>query len=436
FQDDALIGHLFDRRDELTRRITALDPSCPIAPGTARQDWRTKFDVLAGRRDSLRKRLAAMQAQHSYLPRKLAADLLSKAPIGSWLVMHAPGRPRPELALLLARQPVRSGDVHVTVLTRLPALVRLGTQHLVAVPDCTPVPMLPPGMLQKAGAMSYLQHRHPDKPGIDFDACLAASRVDVAEVDWAMRESPEAAKARAKLDALIAELATLPCATCEALKECTDWLDERRDLETEIQHVHRRIEDVRSSHWRQFEALLHVLEEAHYLRGRDLLARGVALAHLRTTNELLAAECVAGGYLENASGTELATIVSCLVAEPPRGRQSWDPLPYSATVHQVAHELARIGRSLYRLQGKHRVDQPLYLVPEYAGLTQAWAEGAPWSELIARSGIDEGQLVRHLRQVIDMLGQLREIPGVGASFHVRAREAAARIDRDIVKEVF
>jgi superfamily II RNA helicase len=89
-----------------------------------------------------------------------------------------------------------------------------------------------------------------------------------------------------------------------------------------------------------------------------------------------------------------------------------------------------------RVQRQFNVEQPVYLEREYAGLTQAWADGGAWEDLVAASGIDEGQLVRHLRQVIDMLWQLRDVPGVGAAFQARSREAAGLLDRDIIKEVF
>ena len=55
---------------------------------------------------------------------------------------------------------------------------------------------------------------------------------------------------------------------------------------------------------------------------------------------------------------------------------------------------------------------------------------------MSASGLDEGQLVRHLRQVIDVLQQFREIPGMTGAFHQKAREAIDLLDRDIVKEVF
>ena len=460
FQNDALIAHLYEQRDRLSEQISRFDPTCPVtraepaAPAASsggsaasdagkaetrdvlRADWLDRFEILAGRWESVRKRLAALEAQRRYLSRNVATDLLARAPIGSWLLIHAPGRPRPELAVLLAKQETRGGDVHFSVLTSLPAMLRLGTQHLVTVPEGRPVAALPAHVLAKARSLSYLQHKRPDGLEFDFDLQVQKSGVDLADIEWAMAESPDLVKLRAKLGQLNADLARLPCGTCAAQRECKDRVAERRLLDQEIAQVHEHIESVRSSHWREFKALIQVLVEARYLRERELLARGIALANIRTTNELMAAECVAGGFLEGKSPTEMAAIVSCLVAEPPRGRQAWYALPFGAAVHEVVRGLGRIGRDLFHLQTRHRVDLPIYLVTEYAGLTQAWAEGATWSELITRSGIDEGQLVRHLRQVIDMLSQFREIPGVSAGFHARAREAAALLDRDIVKEVF
>lgn len=440
FQDDALIAHLHEQRDRLNAQISSFDPTCPVTRGEAggglRTDWLDRFEIMAGRRESAHKRLAALDAQRRYLSRNVAADLLARAPIGTWLLVHAPGRPRPELAVLLAKQATRGGDVHFSVLTSLPAMLRLGTQHLVTVPEGRPIATLPAHVLSKASSLSYLQHRRPDGLEFDFDRQVQKSGVDLADIEWAMTESPELTKLGAKLGQLNADLARLPCGTCAMRRECKDQVAERRLLDQEIAQVQERIESVRSSHWREFKALMQVLEEAQYLRERKLLARGVALASIRTTNELMAAECVAGGFLEGKSPIEMAAIVSCLVSEPPRGRQSWYALPFGAAVHEVLRDLTRIGRDLFHLQTRHRVDLPIYLVTEYAGLTQAWAEGATWADLITKSGIDEGQLVRHLRQVIDMLSQFREIPGVSAGFQAQSREAAALLDRDIVKEVF
>ncbi|MBM3266105.1 MAG: DEAD/DEAH box helicase [Candidatus Sericytochromatia bacterium] len=437
FQGDQVIAHLVEQRREVQRRLGRIDLRCPVLPDAGREDLLGRFATARGKRDSLKKRLGAMMAQRRYLPRPVAAERIARAAIGSWLLVHLPGRTRPELALLLHRQLTRSGDAHFTVLTDLPALIRLGTAHLVAVLDAAPVSELPPQpVLAKAGALSFLQQIKPAGYEPRFPAWLESSGLDLADFGWTLEEPPDIRRAKAKLDEVLLELGRLPCVTCRVRVECSDLVDEHRLLGKEESALGREIEQVKSAHWREFQALHRVLEELGYMRGRELLARGAAIANIRTTNELMAAECVAGGFLEDLGPVAVATVVSCLVAEPPRGRQAWHPLPYRDAVYKICRQLALIGRDLVKVQRQFSVDLPVYLEREYAGLTQAWAEGGAWADLVAASGIDEGQLVRHLRQVIDLLQQLREVPGVGAAFHAKARDAAALLDRDIVKEVF
>ncbi len=437
FQNDALIAHLVKQRRDATRRLTKIDLVCPVKGDEPRTDLLASFETLRGKRESLRKRLGAMMAQRRYIPRPIAVETIERAPAGAWLMVHLPGRTRPELAILLNKQTTKGGDAHFTVLTDLPAMIRLGTAHLVQVMDAPPVPHpVPRPMLVRARGLSYLQQVKPGDYQPDFPTWLTESGLNPADFEWTLSEPPDIARARTKLDDIVLELNKVPCTSCRVRLECEDLVERHRLLEKESAHLNRDIEQVKSSHWRIFQALHGVLEDSQYMRGRELLARGVALANIRTTNELMAAECVAGGFLEGLSPGEMATVVSCLVAEPPRGRQAWHPLPYKDSVYQICRQLALVGRDLVRAQRKHLVDQPIYLEREYAGLAQAWAAGGTWSEIVSASGIDEGQLVRHLRQVIDMLQQFREIPGMTEGFHQQARQAIDLLDRDIVKEVF
>lgn len=437
FQNDALIAHLVKQRRDASKRLGRLELTCPVKGDQPRPEILARYDTIRGKRESLKKRLGAMMAQRRYIPRPIAVDAIEQAPVGAWLMVHLPGRTRPELAILLNKQITKSGDAHFTVLTDLPAMIRLGTAHLVQVMDAPPVRhAVPRPMAMRARGLSYLQQVKPGDYEPDFKTWLEESGLDPADFEWTLKEPPDIARARAKLDEVVLELNKVPCTSCRVRLECEDLVERHRGLEKEVSHLGRDIEQVKSSHWRGFQALHRVLEEGGYMRGRELLARGVAIANIRTTNELMAAECVAGGFLEGLSPNEMATVVSCLVAEPPRGRQAWHPLPYRDSVYQVCRQLALVGRDLVRTQRNHGLEQPIYLEREYAGLVQAWAEGGTWADIVSASGIDEGQLVRHLRQVIDMLQQFREVPGMTQGFHEKARQAIDLLDRDIVKEVF
>lgn len=396
-----------------------------------------EHQVLRNQRDSLRKRLSSMVSERQYLSRESAIAVLNQTPIGGWLLVHRGGMPTPQPGILLDRHQVKSGDMQYTVLVEPRTLTRLGTRHLVMAVPVAPATGIPPEIMKKAAHLSYQQEHstgdyHPtwnqwkEETGLDLDALLAP-----------ITEPPEIAKAREKLKGLLKQIEEHPATPCVKNKRCMDTVKLIGMHDAEIARYDTEIEAIHSNHWRQFQALVRVLEDAGYVRGRELLARGVALANLRTTNELVAAEALASELMLTLSPPLLAAATSMIVAEPIRGRMFWRPMRFDPQLGMMNEELAKTVKGLYKILKRHDLeDLPLNVVTDYVGLTQAWAEGRVWSELIEESGIDEGQLVRHFRQVIDMLQQFRDVPGVPATFHARAREAAELIDRDIVREVF
>lgn len=436
FQSSGAVASLFDRKRRALERLKEMDSRCVLDEAKAREAQLEELKLLRGNRESLRKRLVNMEGSRQYVSRQSAISQLATAPSGSWVLVHPPGTPGPQLGILLDVQKVKSGDVHYSVLLEAPAITRLGARHLVMVLPAEPVHGLPESVIDKAGRLSYLQQHTPGDYRPTWHEWIDASGLDLEAMVKPITEPPEILKARAKLREVDQQLKTFPCTSCKVRKGCQDVVKDARVLEQETARYSKEIDIIHTNHWRGFQKLVRFLQEVGFLRNRELLARGQALANVRTSNELVSAEAIAGGYLEDLTPVELAAVVSALVAEPVRGRQSWRALKFSPTLHHVFETLGKAAKNLARVQLKYEIEQPIYLVTDYVGLTQAWAEGLEWAPIIESSGIDEGQLVRHLRQVIDLLQQLRDIPGVGATFRARARDAAALLDRDIVKEVF
>lgn len=437
FQSSDAANRLIELRRRAIAKRDKLQIRNPQTGEPLSLDLFEEHQVLRNQRDSLRKRLSAMIRQRQYLSRESAIAILNQTPIGGWLLVHRGGMPTPQIAILLDKQTVKSGDVHYTVMVEPRILARLGTRHLVMAVPLAPATGIPPEVMQKATRLSYQQEHttgdyHPtwkewkEETGLDVDALLAP-----------IVEPEQITKARAKLKAILKQIEEHPATPCAKNKRCMDNVRQIQLLNAEIDRYDQEIEAIHSNHWRQFQALVRFLEDAGYIRGRELLARGVALANLRTTNELIASEALTSELLLTLSPPLLAAATSMIVAEPIRGRMFWKPMRYDPQLGLLVDELAKTAKGLYKLLKRHDLeDLPLNLVTDYVGLTQAWAEGRVWAELIEESGIDEGQLVRHFRQVIDMLQQFRDVPGVPASFHERAKEAAQAIDRDIVREVF
>jgi superfamily II RNA helicase len=50
-----------------------------------------------------------------------------------------------------------------------------------------------------------------------------------------------------------------------------------------------------------------------------------------------------------------------------------------------------------------------------AGLVEAWALGTPWSTILGLTSLSEGDIIRLLRRVLDLLRQIPRLPYVPVS---------------------
>jgi hypothetical protein len=347
------------------------------------------------------------------------------------VIVQTPTGDKPELGVLLDKYPVKSGDVQYTVLLEDNVLTRLSLRHLI-LPLNAPVKGVPGDLAKRADKLSY-QQTDRVKDHLPWQQWLDQAGIVPADVIPDMSDPPELVKAEA-----VADWESHKCFNCKLYRKCQDEYKEQSRVAKDAQYYQEQIDAIRGKYWRQFKTLQSVLEDALFLRGRELLPRGVALANLRTNNELLASEVFASGLLENLTPVELAAVTSAIVAEPIRGRMNWHPLRVSEGVFRAVDDVSEMANDLYRILKRHGVqdDVPLYVTGDYVGMVQAWAENAEWAHVIELSGVDEGQLVRHIRQLIDMLRQFKDVPGNTEGFREKCLECLALVDRDIVQEVF
>jgi superfamily II RNA helicase len=202
-----------------------------------------------------------------------------------------------------------------------------------------------------------------------------------------------------------------------------------------------------ASYWERFLRLRAVLEEYGYVTdGRPTEASATAAA-VRAENELLVAEVVRRELEPGIGPAELAGGIVSLVAEahsrpmtppgagPPaiaRQRASVRPSSRSSALLARIEEQAR---TLQAAQRRHRVDIPARTVTWASGLTELWAGGAAWEEVMASTELDEGDVVYLMRSLIDLLRQIGAAPGVPDATRRMAAQAARAIDRDPVDAV-
>jgi superfamily II RNA helicase len=196
----------------------------------------------------------------------------------------------------------------------------------------------------------------------------------------------------------------------------------------------RAAADTPSIYWGRFLALQAVLEKYGYLDRDAPTTPGLTAAALRTENELFVAEALRLDVYDGLTAADFAAVITALATEEPRPNTEISAYVRAPT-RAALQGIREMSRELRRVQRRHRVEMPVRVVESLAGLTQFWAGGATWEQMLTATDMDEGDIVHFLRRTLDLLRQIAAAPHVPDHLRELARAAFALIDREPVNEV-
>jgi superfamily II RNA helicase len=198
------------------------------------------------------------------------------------------------------------------------------------------------------------------------------------------------------------------------------------------------LETYRSAYWQEFLSVVEVLEQFGAVRDGRLEAKGRLIVDLRHDNELLVAEAVFRRVFTDLTLAEAAAVTSALLeesrsGEPQRARAFLGKRP---KLRRKLAELGAVAEAVHAAQRGRHLAIPVSIQPGFMPAVFRWASGDDdWSGVVAEAfGGHEGDLIRALRRLIDLLRQLAESAEVPAETSRLLAQAARVIDRGIVLE--
>ena len=209
------------------------------------------------------------------------------------------------------------------------------------------------------------------------------------------------------------------------------------ELELEIEERQRLLHFRSNRHWDTFLALIEVLRFFGALAGAEGLEPtevGRTVAALRGDNELWLGLALMSGHLDALDPPQLAAVFEAISTEVNRP-DLWCGYPPPPATEEALHDLRGLRRELERQQERAKVTFPLWWEPELTGLVHAWAKGASWSDVIANTSLDEGDVVRILRRTVDLLAQVPYCEAISEQLRTKARAALKAINRFPVCEI-
>jgi ATP-dependent RNA helicase HelY len=202
-------------------------------------------------------------------------------------------------------------------------------------------------------------------------------------------------------------------------------------VENDIAGLERQIARRTGTLAGQFDRVLQMLEAWGHLDGWALTRRGRQLVRIYHECDLLLAEALEEGLLDDLDPPALAGLVSGFVYEHRASGpelEAWFPSP---DVRRRADELDRLAVEM--ADDERRLGLPPTRPPDwgFSGLAHAWASGQDLDDVLADDDLSGGDFVRTVRQLLDLLRQLGDAaaePATAAS----ARAAADALHRGVV----
>ena len=294
--------------------------------------------------------------------------------------------------------------------------------------SCLQVQNIPAPMLEHAGEL-----RHGDQPsgGLALAVGSMARRHDMHTPQYDL--AGEVQEQSRLVHGLEEELEIHPAHRWGDRRQLKKQRRRMEELEEEIAERQRLLHHRANRHWETFLALIEILRHFGCLDELEPTEIGRTVAALRGDNELWLGLALMSGHFDELAPADLAAALEAISTEVSRP-DLWSGFPPPPLAEEALHDLRGLRRELLRLQEHHDVVVPVWWEPDLMGVVKAWAEGESWSDLIANTSLDEGDVVRLMRRTVDLLAQLPYCPAVSEELRRNGRRALQMINRFPVKE--
>ena len=210
-----------------------------------------------------------------------------------------------------------------------------------------------------------------------------------------------------------------------------------KKVERKIRIIGRQIERQQNVYLNNFYNLLKVLKHFDQLVSVDknnylLTPSGQLTSYIRARNDLIISLMLLSPEVEELSSIELAAFLGSLTYEP--RRESKEPAIIRSKILKHAFVRAlNLRNRIEDVQEDNGINMPVTIERGIIPIVMKWGTGCRWEEMKEEANLDDGDLIRAFRQLIDLLHQLERIQILPEALMLKIKDAIRRLDRDILQ---
>ncbi|MFF2031559.1 DEAD/DEAH box helicase [Arthrobacter sp. NPDC058192] len=233
------------------------------------------------------------------------------------------------------------------------------------------------------------------------------------------------------------DLRAHPCHGCSEREDHARWSERWWKLRQETDGLIRQIQGRTNTIAKTFDRVCGVLTSYGYLDTSDsgvlsISPDGQRLRRIYGEKDLLISQSLRMGAFEDLDAAEIAALASALVYQAKREDRGLRPKMPSVSLESAVDTVVREWSALEDVEEANKL--PLTGEPEL-GLVWPifkWAKGRHLQEVLSGTDLAAGDFVRWVKQVIDLLDQLAEIPTLDPRIARLCAQSIKLIKRGVV----
>jgi len=216
------------------------------------------------------------------------------------------------------------------------------------------------------------------------------------------------------------------CHSCPDRENHSRIAERAQRLQREIDGLQERINSRTNVIAKRFDRIKLILDKFGYINNDAIAQSGKMLAKIYGETDLLIAESIQAGVFNQLPPADLVAVISSCIYESRNEEAAKVPRG------EVQNALATISK----IYGKiHEAESDLNLEPMrapdfgFCWASHKWASGHSLTSILKGSDLTVGDFVRSMKQIIDLLRQLR---AAAPDLQVVIDQALAKIDRGVI----
>ena len=228
-----------------------------------------------------------------------------------------------------------------------------------------------------------------------------------------------------------------PCHACPEREEHARWAERRHRLQRDTEALRDKVAGRTGSLARTFDQVCAVLTERGFLSADgEVTEAGRMLGRIWSEADLLVAECLRQGVWEGLAPDELAAAASMVLYESRREGDDRATVPKGAVTAAV-DACTKLWAEIAADESDHGLSLTREPDPGFVWPMYRWARGEPLAKVLSSghnydADMPAGDFVRWARQVLDLLGQIREAAAASPAVKETARKAITAVNRGVL----